>query len=267
MREFLRELNFGQGVSLNRSTVNDQYLALARTVRHYLMADWLETARRRRESRPKMVGYLSAEYLLGRQLGNALLATRPGQGCRGGSGRLWDRPGDVAGAGGRAGARQRRPGSAGGVLRRLAGDHGRVVHRVRDPLRVRHLRPDLRRRATGRGARLVAGAGRAVGVPAPRARGPGRLRRPHRAVPRRVRTAPDPMGARVERAGRAVSLHGPWLPERCGQHAAAVERPGDEGVRPGHLQRRRLRRGRARADVRREHHQGPLPGGLHAARA
>ena len=56
VREFLRELNFGQGVSLNRSTVNDQYLALARTVRHYLMADWLETARRRRETRPKMVG-------------------------------------------------------------------------------------------------------------------------------------------------------------------------------------------------------------------
>ncbi|HYO19480.1 MAG TPA: glycogen/starch/alpha-glucan family phosphorylase, partial [Dermatophilaceae bacterium] len=75
VREFLRELNYGQGVSLGRSTVNDQYLALARTVRHYMMADWLETARRRRETSPKMVGYLSAEYLLGRQLGNALLAT------------------------------------------------------------------------------------------------------------------------------------------------------------------------------------------------
>ncbi len=75
VREFLRELNFGQGVSLARSTPNDQYLALARTVRHYLMADWLETARKRRESPRKMVGYLSAEYLLGRQLGNALLAT------------------------------------------------------------------------------------------------------------------------------------------------------------------------------------------------
>ncbi len=79
VREFLRELHFGQGVSLPRSTVNDQYLALARTVRHYLMADWLETARRRRETRPKMVGYLSAEYLLGRQLGNALLAIRLGK--------------------------------------------------------------------------------------------------------------------------------------------------------------------------------------------
>ena len=75
VREFLRELNYGEGVALSRSTVNDQYLALANTVRHYLMAGWLETARRRRDNPKKMVGYLSAEYLLGRQLGNALLAT------------------------------------------------------------------------------------------------------------------------------------------------------------------------------------------------
>ncbi|MBU4205520.1 MAG: glycogen/starch/alpha-glucan family phosphorylase, partial [Actinobacteria bacterium] len=75
VREFLRELNTGQGVALARSTVNDQYLALARTVRHYLMARWLETAKHQRASKAKTVGYLSAEYLLGRQLGNALLAT------------------------------------------------------------------------------------------------------------------------------------------------------------------------------------------------
>ena len=74
VREFLRELNFGQGVPLSRSSVNDQYLALAHTVRHYLMARWLETAKKRRKSNEKMVGYLSAEYLLGRQLGNDLLA-------------------------------------------------------------------------------------------------------------------------------------------------------------------------------------------------
>ena len=75
VREFLRELNTGQGVALSRSTVNDQYLALARTVRHYLMARWLETLKHNRASKAKTVGYLSAEYLLGRQLGNALLAT------------------------------------------------------------------------------------------------------------------------------------------------------------------------------------------------
>jgi len=75
IREFLHELNTGQGVELSRSTVNDQYLALARTVRHYLMERWLDTLRRVRQQKAKAVAYLSAEYLLGRQLGNALLAT------------------------------------------------------------------------------------------------------------------------------------------------------------------------------------------------
>ncbi len=72
---FLGELNYGQGTLLSQSTVNDQYLALARTVRRYLMADWLETGARRRQAQQKTIGYLSAEYLLGRQLGNNLLAT------------------------------------------------------------------------------------------------------------------------------------------------------------------------------------------------
>ncbi|MFT8396336.1 glycogen/starch/alpha-glucan phosphorylase [Propionibacterium sp.] len=76
---FLQELNTGQGVALSRSSVNDQYLALARTVREYLMARWLETTRMHRESGAKYVGYLSAEFLLGRQLGNALLATDLGE--------------------------------------------------------------------------------------------------------------------------------------------------------------------------------------------
>jgi len=75
VRQFLRELNFGQGVSLARATVNDQHLALSRTVRHYLMARWLEALAQQRRNPVKAVGYLSAEYLLGRQLDNALLAT------------------------------------------------------------------------------------------------------------------------------------------------------------------------------------------------
>ena len=75
IKEYLHELNTGQGVQLSRSSVNDQYLALARSVRHYLMARWLETSRKQRKSKAKTVGYLSAEYLLGRQLGNALLAS------------------------------------------------------------------------------------------------------------------------------------------------------------------------------------------------
>lgn len=72
--EFLHELNTDLGVALSRSSINDQYTALAHTVRNYLTARWLETMRRNRELQPKTVAYLSAEYLLGRQLGNNLLA-------------------------------------------------------------------------------------------------------------------------------------------------------------------------------------------------
>ena len=73
-REFLREVNFGQGVDLDRASANDTYLALARTVRHYLMTGWLETLRRQQGEQAKSVAYLSAEYLLGPQLENAMLA-------------------------------------------------------------------------------------------------------------------------------------------------------------------------------------------------
>ncbi|HOQ54314.1 MAG TPA: glycogen/starch/alpha-glucan phosphorylase, partial [Micropruina sp.] len=74
VREFLHELNTDLGVALSRSSINDQYTALAHTVRNYLTARWLETMRRNRELQPKTVAYLSAEYLLGRHLGNNLLA-------------------------------------------------------------------------------------------------------------------------------------------------------------------------------------------------
>ncbi len=75
VKEFLHELNTTQGVTLEASSINDQYMALALTVRNYLMARWLETTKANRRDGGKAVGYLSAEYLLGRQLGNALLAT------------------------------------------------------------------------------------------------------------------------------------------------------------------------------------------------
>ncbi|GAB2495694.1 glycogen/starch/alpha-glucan phosphorylase [Luteococcus sediminum] len=75
VKEFLHELNSNQGVSLENSSVNDQYMALAQTVRNYLMARWLETERLQRQEPHKKVAYLSAEYLLGRQLGNNLLSS------------------------------------------------------------------------------------------------------------------------------------------------------------------------------------------------
>ncbi|GAA2013908.1 glycogen/starch/alpha-glucan phosphorylase [Nakamurella flavida] len=73
--EFLKRLQFGQGVVLARATTNDLYFALARTVRQQLMSRWLETLNVQRKAKAKAVVYLSAEYLLGRQLDNNLLAS------------------------------------------------------------------------------------------------------------------------------------------------------------------------------------------------
>ncbi|WP_448721578.1 glycogen/starch/alpha-glucan phosphorylase [Microbacterium natoriense] len=72
--DFLHSLNFDRGVALSASSANDRYFALAHTVRDYLMARWLEDLRRQKQSQSKGVCYLSAEYLLGRQLDNNLLA-------------------------------------------------------------------------------------------------------------------------------------------------------------------------------------------------
>jgi starch phosphorylase len=73
-REFLEELRFGRGVVRERATPNDLYMALARTVRQALMARWIDTLDRQMAAESKFVAYLSAEYLLGRQLDNAMLA-------------------------------------------------------------------------------------------------------------------------------------------------------------------------------------------------
>ena len=71
---FMDELRYGQGVSLARSSANDRYFALAHTVRRALMARWLDTLTTQMAAGKRAVAYLSAEYLLGRQLDNAMLA-------------------------------------------------------------------------------------------------------------------------------------------------------------------------------------------------
>jgi len=74
-REFTEELRFGQGVDFVRASEGDLYMALARTVRQALISRWIDTLDAHIAKGPKAVVYLSAEYLLGRQLDNALLAT------------------------------------------------------------------------------------------------------------------------------------------------------------------------------------------------
>ena len=264
--EFLKRLQFGQGVALARATKNDLYFALARTVRQQLMSRWLETLSTQMQAKAKAVAYLSAEYLLGRQLDNALLASGLTETAEKSMAVLGHRPGHAARRRGRAGPGQRRPRPAGRLLHRLAGHHADPGGRLRHPLRVRHLPADLRRRRAGRAARLLAGQRLAVGVPAP---GDAASRSASPGTPSSTRTRTASPGRRWkhgwEVSGDPVQLHGPRLPHRQRQHPAAVERPGHPGLRPAGVQHRRLPAGGPGAGLRREHQQGALPGGLHPA--
>ena len=266
VREFLQNLNFDRVSRCRPRVATDRYLALAYTVRDYLMARWLEDQRRQREAQAKGVCYLSAEYLLGRQLDNNLLAT----------GLTDDRRREALAACGidldELRQQEVEPGLGNGGLGRLAACFIDSLATMSVP-------------SIGYGIRYEYGIFRQTFVDGQQVEQPDAwlalgspwefphpeaaqtisfgghtetLRRRRRR--RAVRWIPA-----LERAGRALQLHGAGLPERPRQHAAAVERGRDRLVRPARLQLRRLRRGRPRADLRREHLEGALPRGLDAA--
>jgi starch phosphorylase len=72
-RAFLDNLSYVQARFPAVATRNDYYMALAYTVRDRLLRRWLDTSMTFLEQRSRTVCYLSAEFLLGPQLGNNLL--------------------------------------------------------------------------------------------------------------------------------------------------------------------------------------------------
>jgi starch phosphorylase len=75
-RQALEEnLYFTRGSSVQTASALDVYVALSYTVRDYLMERFRKTANAHFEYNPKFVYYLSAEYLMGKQLTQNLLYT------------------------------------------------------------------------------------------------------------------------------------------------------------------------------------------------
>ena len=72
-RAIADNLFYLQGKSLATATLNDYYLALAYTVRDRLMQGWLATAQTYLDPDIKVVGYFSAEFLVGTHLSNNLI--------------------------------------------------------------------------------------------------------------------------------------------------------------------------------------------------
>src|ERR1700750_226324 len=70
--EILDNLYYMQGKTTNMATTNDWYMAVAYTFRGRMMKNWIETLQELHKQ-DKVVGYLSAEFLVGPRLGNALI--------------------------------------------------------------------------------------------------------------------------------------------------------------------------------------------------
>ena len=72
-QSILDNLYFVQGRSKELATLNDWYMAVAYTVRDRMMENWVNLIDRLQNKDLKIVGYLSAEFLMGPHLGNALI--------------------------------------------------------------------------------------------------------------------------------------------------------------------------------------------------
>jgi glycogen phosphorylase len=72
-KEILDNLYYIQGKSNDLATTNDWYMAVAYTVRSRLMKNWIDSLHGLMDKKIKLVGYLSAEFLMGPHLGNALI--------------------------------------------------------------------------------------------------------------------------------------------------------------------------------------------------
>ena len=68
-------LYYAQGSAIRTASLYDAYMALAYTVRDYLVENWHRTTEAHYAANPKFVYYLSAEYLFGQQLPQNLLYT------------------------------------------------------------------------------------------------------------------------------------------------------------------------------------------------
>jgi len=72
-RGFLEHVRYSRGKNPETATAHDRFMALSLAVRDRLAHRWVKTARTYYEKDAKRAYYLSAEYLLGRALGNNLI--------------------------------------------------------------------------------------------------------------------------------------------------------------------------------------------------
>ena len=72
-KAILDNLYYVQGRTPDNASMNDWYMAVAFTIRGRMLSGWIPSLKKLHHSEEKMVGYLSAEFLIGPHLGNALV--------------------------------------------------------------------------------------------------------------------------------------------------------------------------------------------------
>ena len=137
------QLKYSQGVTVEQATPADVYVASSLVVRHYLQDAWFKTQQDMVNGNTKAVGYLSAEFLMGKQLRNALLNAGMIDQFDEAS-RTWASSRRTSSRRTRAGPRQRRPRPSRRLLHRLARVPRRARVRLRHPVQVRHLQAGVR---------------------------------------------------------------------------------------------------------------------------
>ena len=243
------------------ATRNDYYMALAYTVRDRLLQRRIRTAHAYFQQRSRIGCYLSAEFLMGPQLGNNLVNLGIYREAAAGDDARGPRPRGAARAGGGARAGQRRPGPAGRLLPGFAG-HAAACPAIGYGIRYefgifdQEIRDGWQVEITDKWLRL----GNPWEICAAGDRLRREVRRPHRALHRRTGRLAGPLDPATRSCGAwpttrrwsatapdTVNLLRLWKAE-------AVESFDFQAFNTGDYYGAVLRE-----DDLREHHQGALP--------
>ena len=252
-------LYYAQGRVPEVATPHDWYAALAYTVRDRLLQRWIKSVQTLMKQDIRVVSYLSAEFLMGPHLGNALINLGIVEEARQAVAHVGLDLNDLL-------EQEEEPGLGNGGLGRLAACFLDSLATLEVPAIGYGIRyefgifdQDHSRRLAGGDHRQVAAVRQPLGTsPVPRSP----TMSASAGIPKRTTTQQGEFRVRWAPGGWSKALH--TTPRVLGYGvntanlAALVEGGGRRVLRLRGLQRGRLLRGRGREDQLGEHHQGAL---------